>query len=411
MKIQKFALALFSLVFLFENSLANELSQKTSNRISMEDAINLAEEAKILLDEESPLKSRLNRAVNSVSALVFGDVKASAMKSGKYKDLGVSDTLAYVFNFGDSSGYVIISNDKRVENPLFAFTKKGSLVNGKTDNPGLALFLERLEGYVLESIAKSEKGDEKKEVMAVAQKGPVNPASLSIRILVNPLVPVEWDQDDPFNNNLEHRGCSPWPSNGKVPTGCAATAAAQIMSYWKYPTSIIDGTIYDWTVLNNRKHSDDFYPPNTPYNAFSNAYARAMVADLFQRIGTGVKMKYDCKVSLAYLDTTLIFLVSKGFTLYGNTYLRDYSLALVQTALESRIPLMAIGCNNGNTNDCHIWVIDGLARKKILSLPIGDYYLNNNWGWNGRDNGFFLSGVFDPNVFNFKNIRIGSVYR
>jgi len=78
--------------------------QKVSNRIGVEEAYrDYAEEAIAFLDEQSPSESRSSRAVNSISALLFGDVKASAMKSGKYKDLGISDTLAYVFNFGDSN--------------------------------------------------------------------------------------------------------------------------------------------------------------------------------------------------------------------------------------------------------------------------------------------------------------------
>jgi hypothetical protein len=420
MKMQKFACALFSLVFLFscsDESLPSDGElplnmQKISNRIVMEEAINYVEEARVFLDEQSPSKSRSSRAVNSVSALLFGDVKASMMKSGKYKDIGVSDTLAYVFNFGDSSGFVIVSNDKRVETPLFAFAEKGTLINGKTDNPGLALFLKRLEGYVLESIAKSGKDEEKKEVMAVAQRGPLYP--IGARLVASRLVPVEWGQKEPFNDKLEYRGC-PNTSNGRVLAGCVATAVAHIMSYWKHPKAI-GSTSYNWTLLNSYTHWDDFP---------SSGSAREMVADLFERIGESVDMNYDCYGSGAQTWKGVEFLVkpSIGFTLYGNTYLRPYDILFVHMALQDYGPLIARG---SNADGGHAWVIDALLSMYVplAPNPYTSYYVHNNWGWNGSQNGYYFAGVYDPPpgytppdyIFDpydsdYEGVELGLVYR
>jgi hypothetical protein len=420
MKMQKFACALISFVFLFSCSDDSLLEaeptlnlQKISNRIGVEEAIDYVEEARALLDEQLPSESRSSRAVNSVSALLFSDVKASAMKSGKYKDLGVSDTLAYVFNFGDSSGFVIISKDKRVETPLFAFAEKGTLINGKTDNPGLAIFLDRLEGYVLESIAESGNGEEEKEVMAVAQKGPIPPNSMpNFRSIVAPLVSVEWGQGKPYNNNLQYGdlanpGYCPNTGNGRVLTGCTATAVAQIMSYWKYPTTI-GGKTLDWTMLNIFKDTSYFY--SSSIDPFYTELARAMAAHLFERLGYHVNMNYKngCEISVAYTPWALDTLKRFGFS-YTPT--EDYTTAHFAHIMEKLKPTLVTGCAP-NVQTCHAWVIDGLASMFVSIIIHKIYFVHNNWGWDGEDNGYYLSGVFETSDAYFQErLDITSIYR
>jgi hypothetical protein len=416
MKMQKFARVLFSLTFLFscsDESLPEaELTlnlQKISNRIGTEEAINYVEEVGGFLDEISPSTSGYSRAVNSVSALVFSDVKASAMKPSKYKDLGISDTLAYVFNFGDSSGYVIVSNDKRVENPLFVFVEKGRLINGKTDNPGLALFLERLEDYVMESIAKSDAAERK--VMMVAQKGPVNNPFLNLKHVVGPLVPVEWGQEEPFWLKLNAPQCY----NGYYLTGCSATAVAQIMSSFKYPTSL-GGMTYEWNFLNSYKKWNSFYSSG---NTSNDLLAREMVSDLFKRIGekgTGIGTDYTCGENGATMRNTLEFLKKNGFS--RTSSLTSYTTAYFEHIMDALQPTIATGCNNGDISQCHTWVIDGLAYVYVpipVIPPIIEYYVHNNWGWDGDDNGYYFSDVlnphFDTNRGDYKRLEISSVSR
>jgi hypothetical protein len=262
----------------------------------------------------------------------------------------------------------------------------------------------------MRSIAKFGKGDEKKEVIAVAQKW-TNVASLSIQ--VSPLVSVAWGQDKPFNERLEYRNCTT-TRNGRVPAGCVATAAAQIMSYWKYPT-IIDNKTYSWAVLNNYKHWYDFYSSNSS----ANTSAIEMVSDLFQRIDEGVNMKYDCEGSGIETWRALKFLVDKGFTkgFTGNDYLISYNYASIRTALNAQRPLIARGCDYGlsNAERCHAWVIDGSAI--FIASPATFFQLvHSNWGWNGLDNGYYFSGIFDPSEIvsgglKFQNIEIGLVHR
>lgn len=47
---------------------------------------------------------------------------------------------------------------------------------------------------------------------------------------------IEWSQNAPFNNL-----CPKYDGKHNAITGCVATAMAQIMRYWKYPSSLLEG--------------------------------------------------------------------------------------------------------------------------------------------------------------------------
>jgi len=452
MNMRKFAFSLLSLVFLFScsdyslsdsNLTVNEIEfapkmQEFYNRIDMEEAMAQAQAAIGFLDREHPSESG-SRMVSSVSVLRFGAVKAAVLESGEYRDIGFSDTLAYVFNFNDSLGFAIVSIDKRVDSPLFAFTKWGHLVNGKTDNPGLMIFLERLEGYVLESIIEAERHGEampdgilgkllvepgKIEEQKQAAQTRADTIILPIPIkYVFPLVPVEWGQGGPFNLRLD----SSDPICNKYKTGCVATATVQIMSYWQYPTNI-NGNSYAWATLNEFKNKNDFtiYSTDNIATIAKKTSARVQVSSLFEQVSS-INLYYGCDASGAQSADGLHFLLTKGFKLPWNTYFKPYDIEIVNSFLAPtyRRPLMANGRTIINNNSVgHAWVIDGLMAfntfkiidDTVISNKIS-YHIHNNWGWDGLDNGYYLSGVFNPlhpsqNIqLNFQNVEIGSVYR
>lgn len=88
---------------------------------------------------------------------------------------------------------------------------------------------------------------------------------------VAPMLTTKWNQDSPFNNFVQRIGGS------GTPTGCVATAAAQIMKYFNFPergkgavlcpddnyggqTMDISGHVYDWDNMldgYNRGYSDE----------------------------------------------------------------------------------------------------------------------------------------------------------
>ncbi|MDR1759709.1 MAG: C10 family peptidase, partial [Fibrobacter sp.] len=57
---------------------------------------------------------------------------------------------------------------------------------------------------------------------------------------------------------------------------------------------------------------------------------------------------------------------------------------------------------------CHAWVIDGYLTKelkykaqigmRVYNMVSSENYLHHNWGWNGSDNGYYASGIFNTNI-------------
>jgi hypothetical protein len=409
--------------------------REPGNRVSFDEITRLTDDIIGILDGESALKSGSGRRVNSMAVLLSDS--RPALKSSDFGDIEFPDTLAYIINFSDSLGFVIISADTRVDDPILAFTGSGSLID-EIDNPGIAIFLERLEDYILNSIVEAEQqrdyllegimeklSDESstKAVLPIQRRITVKEISREIIAQITPLVLVEWDQGRPYNNNMGGQ-CNNETGNNKHWAGCVAVAVAHIMSHWKHPPAI-NGHFFDWTELNKYTGGWWWWRVNTYPNAANRhmdnapANVKNQVANLFDQIGRGVGMSYGCNGSSAPTSNSVDFLSRLGFRTEG---VRGYNSGVVIASLNSRRPLMAVGCSERKTflgittshSGCHQWVIDGYLRYQIISVVTitnsqtgtiisqeTNYaypeYLHNNWGWYGDRNGYFAVGVFDAN--------------
>jgi len=392
-----------------------------NNRVSIDEVMEQVNWVIDFLNGENALKSGVSRKVNFISALVSGNAKAVALKSSGFSDVEIPDTLAYVLNFADSLGFAIVSADTRIDDPLLAFTGSGSLADS-IDNPGVAIFLERLEDYMLNSIAETEQ--QKDSLLAgILEKldaeidetrtkaGEEDNAVIRTEIinLISPLVPVEWGQGTPFNNNLGGQCYS--RIDDKYPAGCVAVAVAQIMARWGYPYSI-NGYSFNWTDLNkytalSRRKAYPGAGDSSVLSAPDNV--KNQLANLFQQIGKGVSMNYGCGGSSSNIDNAVNFLSKQGFKTGG---IIDYNSSAIITSLNNKRPLIARGCSkkidhkflgitvSTSYDSCHVWVIDGyLKRRRFFGTRSSDVeHIHNNWGWSGMYDGYFAIGVFNSDL-------------
>ena len=123
----------------------------------------------------------------------------------------------YVFNAGQNQGFIIISGDDRAV-PVLGYSDQGFF-----DADHLPSNLTSwLEGYAEQIKYLQERG--------VSSSS--RPKFIS-RAAISPMLTSHWDQDSPYNDqcglDLETLG------HIDVPTGCVATAMAQVMYYYKYP--------------------------------------------------------------------------------------------------------------------------------------------------------------------------------
>ena len=130
----------------------------------------------------------------------------------------------YVYEY-DEDGFVLVSADDRLR-PVLGHIHHG--VYSETDMPdNFVLWLR----YLTERISKMP-SDAKAPSRTTNHYTPVDPLLEKEKI--------RWGQDEPFNNKC------PWKGSVQCPTGCVATAAAQVMRYWKYPTTGRGSHSYEW---------------------------------------------------------------------------------------------------------------------------------------------------------------------
>lgn len=387
-----------------EMTSSNNLNLKAifseNHKISASEAMEIALNA---ADDFSSESTRSGNPRTIENYAVYGSTK-SGLRS---KDTD-SDSLIYVFNFADNQGFAIVSADDRIQSQVLAFVDEGSLEEN-IDDPGMSIFLENLESYAENSISDFEKCKDSLKNIAEANYvvlenvNPATRASYTTSTTItkvsektkDPLLAVTWGQGSPYNRFTPIEEC------GRTPTGCVATATAQIMSYWKFPKAIGSYT-FEWDKMTESPEINE----NNQVN----------IAQLMFIAGLGSGVEYGCKGSSAKTENAYNWLETIG---YKKGFSSEFYNGYVITALDMNCPLLANGKRNKTTvlgininySGGHCWVIDGYKciKNKIEYKTIDNatgayvsavsysdtYFLHNNWGWEGYGNGYFLSGVFD----------------
>ena len=187
------------------------------------------------------------------------------------------------------------------------------------------------------------------------------------------MLTTTWAQYAPYYN------ATPTVDGKQCLTGCIATALAQILNYYQYPSQFADGTAIDWANMLPSYDGD-----------YTDAQAKA-VSLLMARIGESVNMSYGSDVSTSYPSE-----VEKGFAeKFGYTVkyfgYRDYPTAkdeakwkeIVFRELSAGHPVLYGGTSykNGDTNYfSHSFVIDGYDKFGRVHV---------NYGFGGNGDGYF----------------------
>ena len=298
---------------------------------------------------------------------------------------------AYVFNF--DGGFVVVSADD-CYHPILGYSDHG---NFDYDNApdGLLFMLGEVTREIAQCVAENipMTSDVVCQWKNLEEYGLLNPGKNIA--LVGPLVQTKWDQGAPYNMYVPNG----WP------TGCVATAMAQLMKYWEWPiqgtgehsyqwmgqtlTANFGETTYDWANMVNVYSTGNITPEN-----------KEAVAILMSHCGISVDMMYASDGSGAFSPDVPIainnyFSYSDRATYITKAgYSYDEWIALLKSNLDQHIPLYysGQGTDGGHAFICHGYDNDGL------------FYFN--WGWGGSSDGWFL---IDGDKFEFPNSQ-GVVY-
>ena len=298
---------------------------------------------------------------------------------------------AYVFNF--DGGFVVVSADD-CYHPILGYSDHG---NFDYDNApdGLLFMLGEVNKEIAQCVAENipTTSDIACQWKNLEAYGVLNPEKNIA--LVGPLVQTKWDQGAPYNMYVPNG----WP------TGCVATAMAQLMKYWEWPvhgtgehsyqwngqtlTANFGETAYDWANMVNVYTAGNITPENKESVAVLMSHCGISVDMMYAPDGSGA-FSADVPIAInnyfSYSDQAT-FIAKAGYTY-------DEWIALLKSNLDQHIPLYysGQGDDGGHAFICHGYDNDGL------------FYFN--WGWGGSNDSWFL---IDGDKFEF-NTSQGIVY-
>ena len=326
---------------------------------------------------------------------VQAKVSSGRQKARKVKGTATSSTLQnlYIFDIEDDGGFVIVSGDDSTD-PILGYTTRGKFDECHMPH-NFRAWLEQTNAEIeaLQSLSMSRGAE---PAQAPRQAAP--------HAKIDPLILTTWDQ-----GNYENATNSDGVYNIRLPqingkytcAGCVATAGAQLLYYYKWPTGNTQA-VPGYVLQPSSMYPDTSHdlPPvtfqwdkmKTSYSyRDDNAEAVNAVAELMLYCGYAAQMGYGINgSSAAHID------LAKGLCKYFGYNSKtwkdvervNYSVSewdqLIYNELASGRPVIYAGAYN---NSGHAFLCDGYD---------GDGMYHFNWGWGGAWNGYFKLQATNP---------------
>ena len=304
----------------------------------------------------------------------------------KAPGIGSMNSPYYVFNAENNGGFVIVSGDDRTE-AILGYADKGELdVENAPDN---VKWLLDYYDKVITAMGKLPKNSD--EQVSTRRKAM---AKVAAKKTIEPLLKTQWGQMEPYNKYC------PEINGVRYPTGCVATAIAQIVNYNKWPKGLTNATEkYISRTINISM------PAMEPTSFDWDNMTDDDIARLMLYCGYGAKIDYnengsggyDGDVECAFID---IFGYSKGYRLISRTgYSNDEWEQVIYEELYAGRPVYYSG--QPKSGDGHAFVVDGYNN--------GLFHIN--WGWYGSSDGYFtLTGLTtDEDLIYFNEYQMAGI--
>lgn len=297
---------------------------------------------------------------------------ADFLYTEKFDDLNV----AYILPYGGGDGFLILAADDLLP-AVLGYSDKGDF-NEASIPPAMQEWLGEYGRQLTYAVDHNLTAS---SVVVADNRQPIAP-----------ICQTKWNQLSPFNKKC------PIISGKYAPTGCTATAMAQVMYAHKWPVTG-EGTNSYVSETTGKKLTFDF--GNTSFDweemllAYDDTYTASQsnaVATLMAACGNASLMSYGRSASGAYLYDAVYGMVK--FLCYDRSARlleRDfYASALwddiIYSQLKEGFPVVYSGYNS-SYDEGHTFVVDGYSEN-------GFYHLN--WGWGGLSDGYFLLTALDP---------------
>jgi len=279
------------------------------------------------------------------------------------------DTLLYLVNYADDTGFALLSADSRLR-PIYAISDEGSMsFSDTTYNKGLALFARGVEYDVENAITNS-----------ITDPGLID-TIIPFKRVVREVAPLlnyyqsRWSQGYPYNQYC-------YTSTGdQAVVGCAAVAVGMIMSYYSHPRSYA-GYTFDWQAMNNGQNYEN-------------------IARLLSLLGDQNNLQMNYGVSSSGALPSRYYPTFSNMNYSRHNQLQTFSEEDVCAILDNSQGIMLtrtggpVLVRGNSSGGGHGWVVDGYVQYEVTSPLIGQGYVLDDvlfhcvWGWGGDCNGYF----------------------
>jgi hypothetical protein len=300
--------------------------------------------------------------------------------------------LVYFYVFNSDNGFVIVSADDDAT-PVLGYSDEGTFSGGNIPF-SVAKWLENYKSQIREIIEKHIAATpEIKQSWLDLQSNNPRSAALAVNT-VNPLLTTKWNQLPYFNDMCPYDNLK-----GKhTVTGCVATAMAQVLKFWNWPSTGMG--FHSYNDLNYGIQSASFGGTTYNWSAMPAVVSSAneSIATLLYHCGVSVNMTYGVDESSAYVisaqspitycaEYALKTYFGYKATLSGiqrSNYTDGQWISILENELNAGRPVIYSGFGTGGG---HCFVCDGFDLSN---------YMHINWGWGGAYNAYFQVSALNP---------------
>ena len=326
----------------------------------------------------------------------------------------------YAFNC-EGGGYVIASADSRAL-PVLGYSGTGS-IDWERMPENMRVWIKLYDEAIATLGYRHDfKDGDMTTPDPTSHSGTQRQTRTNGRTAIEPLIKTNWYQIVPYYNECPfYDGADSSLTGKRCMTGCTPTATAQLMYYYQWPKAIADSLPgYDIeTTYNDEKkvwHIDALPPVTFAWEDMLDCYLeprdgswqpkeilgteaqQQAVATLMRYCGQAMKTAYSPTGSSTSIDAQYAALVNVfGYTAatqisYRSLYAIDEWEDIIYGELAASRPVLYYGYSE---SDGHSFICDGYD---------GDGMFHINWGWGGKDDGYFSLSVLNP----YNNTSVGS---
>ena len=352
-------------------------------------------------------KPRAKAAMESAAkqALARQTVGNGAPAAGELRQLAQGNAYA-IFGY-EHGGYAIVSNDDLLPEVL-GYSETPYDVN--TTNENFKWWLRMIDDATTNIVRKG------------VERHAVKPNPDLYADCIPSLMSTVWGQMEPYNNMCPmgiYSGSSDWQdysvSDGRCVVGCVATALSQILFYHRYPAKgqgkhsvsvdVGGNKTQTYTVDYDEAGEFDWDNMLDDYTDvdYTEAEGRA-VAQLCYYVGVASDMSYATDGSGTYSTNARDGLVRNfGFPddevqcivrsgMWGAEQLTEREVMdIIYKELNADRPVYYAGADM-SISAGHAFVFDGYNEDGLVHV---------NWGWYGRDDGYYNVSLLNPDDLSF----------